>query len=81
MKLIKFRTENFENEAKKVGEVVIGNEATPVYEFSVEVTENKRGVILIDAFADLKYEQEFFNAIQKLLDEIGKEIPLFLAFI
>ena len=42
---IKLHTENFEGEAKKVGDVVIGNETIPVFEFSVKVVEKKREVV------------------------------------
>jgi hypothetical protein len=38
-KSIRVHTENFEGEAKKVGEVLIGNEVIPVHEFSVNIIE------------------------------------------
>lgn len=83
MKPIKFHTENFESEAKKVGEVIIGNEMIPIHEIIVNIKENKIEVILPydDEFADSNYEQEFLDAVQKLLNEIQKEDSSSLAFI
>lgn len=90
MKMKKFDTEHFECEAKKVGEVLIGNETIPVYEISVD-PKNLKSIlnVLDDEFKGTDWKEkgkgaselEFVNAEQKLLDEIGKELPLFLAFI
>lgn len=89
---IKLHTENFDGEAKKVGEVTIGNETIPVFEFSVKVVEQKREVVFdYDGFryqyneagryGKGKYEQKFLDMAQKLQDEIEKLKPVALAFI
>jgi hypothetical protein len=89
---IKLHTENFDGEAKKVGEVAIGNETIPVFEFSVKVVEKKRDVVFdYDGFryqyneagryGKGKYEQKFLNMAQKLQDEIEKLKPVALTFI
>ena len=74
-------TENFEGAAKNVGKIIIGNNEIPIYEFSVEPKVYEVIIEFNDQFANQEYEKEFFDMVQKLLDEIGKDIPLFLAFI
>lgn len=83
MKHIKFPTDNFDCWTAKVGEVVIGNEAIPIYEINVSIKENKIEVVLpyFDGFDDSKHEQEFIDAFQKQFNEIQKVESVSLAFI
>ena len=82
MKTIKFRTHNYDGEAKKVGKALIGNETIPVFEFSVKLQDE------VDLFEILwlnknfsEYEQEFLDLAQKALSEIENNNRLFVAFI
>ncbi len=88
MEPTKFHSENFASEAKKVGDVVIGNETIPVYEINVNPKDLKSILnVLEDGFKGTDWkgkgasELEFFDAVQKLMDEIHKEEPFSLVFI
>jgi len=77
---IKLHTENFDGEAKKVGEVTIGNETIPVFEFSVKPKSDEdlfNFAMLNKDFS--KYEQEFLDLAQKLRGEIETQTSLFFA--
>jgi len=52
MKLIKFHTENFESEARKIDEVVIRNETIPAYEISVNPKDLKSILNAEDRFEE-----------------------------
>jgi hypothetical protein len=81
MEPIKFHTEHFEGEAKKVGDGVIGNDTIPVFEFSVKPSDEDLDDFNMSNKEFSKYEQEFLDLAQKLRSEIEKETPVSLSFI
>ncbi len=83
---MKFQTENFDCWTARVGEVVIGNETISVYETSV-IPKDFDSILNEEEFKGTDWrgkgtsELEFFEAFQKLFNEIQKEEPFSLIFI
>jgi len=80
--VIKVETKNFVGEAEKDDVRNIGQERIPIYRFRVipkdwdKVIDEEK-----ERFRDRRYEKEWYLCAENLLEELEKEVKLFIAYI